>query len=112
MKYVMIFYIYDANYVEGIPIKNRTENEFLRTYKETYAKLTNKGYRPKFHKIDNECLKAIEAFIDTKNTKLQFAPPVIHQQNAAERAVRTWKNQFILELPVYLRNYQSQTGVG
>ena len=112
MKYVMIFYIYDANYVEGIPIKNRTENEFLRTYKETYAKLTNKGYRPKFHKIDNECLKAIEAFIDTKNTKLQFAPPVIHQQNAAERAVRTWKNQFILALPVYLRNYQSQTGVG
>ena len=34
------FYIYDANYVKGIPIKNRTEDEFLRTYEEIYAKLT------------------------------------------------------------------------
>ena len=62
----MIFYIYDANYVKGIPIKNCAEDEFLQTYKETYAKLTNKGYRPKFHNIDNEWSKAIETFIDTK----------------------------------------------
>ena len=33
--------------------------------------------------------------MDTKNTKFQFAPPAIHRQNAAERAVRTWKNHFI-----------------
>ena len=32
MKYVMIFYIYDSNYVKGIPIKNFTEDEFLRAY--------------------------------------------------------------------------------
>ena len=67
MKYVMIFYIYDANYVKGIPIKNCTEDEFLQKYEETYAKLTNKGYRPKFHKTDNECSKEIETFTDTKN---------------------------------------------
>ena len=29
MKYVIIFYIYDANYFKGIPIKNCTEDEFL-----------------------------------------------------------------------------------
>ena len=40
-------------------------------------------------------MKEIETFIDTKNTKLQFAPPTIHRQNAAERAVQTWKNNFI-----------------
>ena len=43
MKYVMIFNIYDTNYIKGIPIKNGTEYEFLCTYKETYAELTNKG---------------------------------------------------------------------
>ena len=32
----MIFYIYDANYIMGIPIKNRSEQEFLRAYKEVY----------------------------------------------------------------------------
>ena len=53
------FYIYDANCVKGIPIKICTEDEFLQTYKETYATLTNKVYRSKFHKIDNECSKAI-----------------------------------------------------
>ena len=96
MKYVMIFNIYDANYVKGIQIKNCTEDEFLQTYKETYAKLVNKVYRHKFYKINNKCSKEIEAFIDTKNTTLQFSPPAIHWQNAAERAVRTWKNHFIV----------------
>ena len=61
------FYIYDANYVKGIPIKNCTKDMFLRTYEENYAKLTNKGYCPKFHKIENKCSKSIEAFINTKN---------------------------------------------
>ena len=76
-------------------MKNRTEDEFLRTYKEKYAELTNKGYPPKFHKTDSKCSKAIETFIDTKNTQLQFSPPAINGQNAAEQAVRTWKNHFI-----------------
>ena len=62
----MIFNIYDANYVKGIQIKNCTEDEFLQTYKETYAKLVNKVYRQKFYKINNKCSKEIEAFIDTK----------------------------------------------
>ena len=66
----MIFYIYDANYIKGIPIKNCTEDKFLRTYKETYAELTNEGYRPESHNIENKCSKALETFIDTKNTKL------------------------------------------
>ena len=53
MKYVMIFYIYDANYVKGIPIQNCIEDEFLLKYEETCAKLTNKGYCPKFNNINN-----------------------------------------------------------
>ena len=60
------FYIYDANYVKGTPIKNCAEDKFLRMYEEKYAELTNKGYCPKFNKIYNEFLKSVEAFIDTK----------------------------------------------
>ena len=79
----------------GIPIKNRSEQEFLRAYKEVYDDLENKGFKPKFHKLDNESSNKIQKFIASRNTDVQFAPPDMHRQNAAERAVRTWKNHFI-----------------
>ena len=54
MKYVMIFYVYDVNYILGAPIKNRSEVEFLRVYKKVYSELQSKGFKPNFHKMDNE----------------------------------------------------------
>jgi len=30
MKYVCIFYIYDANYIKSVPIKSRDKKELLR----------------------------------------------------------------------------------
>lgn len=95
MKYVMIFYIYDANYVQGIPIKNRSELEFLKAYQSVYDDLKMKGYTPKLQKIDNETLHKIIRFICKNYIHLQFTPPHQHCQNAAERAVCTWKNHFL-----------------
>eukprot|EP00957_Ditylum_brightwellii_P103618 7894225-Ditylum_brightwellii.AAC.1 len=31
-RYVMVFYVYDANQIQGIPIKNRTTAEFQHVY--------------------------------------------------------------------------------
>jgi hypothetical protein len=79
----------------GIPIKNWSEQEFLRAYKEVYDDLENKGFKPKFHKLDNESSNEIQKCIASRNTDVQFAPPDMHRQNAAECAVCTWKNHFI-----------------
>ena len=37
--YVVIFYIYDANYIQSVPIKNRSKEELLRAYHETCNRL-------------------------------------------------------------------------
>jgi hypothetical protein len=61
--YVVIFYVYDANYVKSIPIKNHSKDKLLRAYNTTYSYLTTRGYKPQLHKMDNESLQEDEDFI-------------------------------------------------
>jgi hypothetical protein len=45
-KYVVIFYIYDANFVKSAPIKSRSKEELLRAYRLDYAYITAWGFKP------------------------------------------------------------------
>ena len=57
--------------------------------------LTSRGLKPKLHWLDNEASKALKNFITKEQTEYQLTPPHIHRRNAAERAIRTFKNHFI-----------------
>ena len=92
--YLVIFYVYDANFIASVPIKNRTKEELLRAYQITYNYLTARGFKPRLHKMDNETSHDVEAFVASQNTNLQYTPPDMHRTNSAERAIRTWKNHF------------------
>ena len=35
-KYIKVFYMYDANFVKGVPVKNRHHQELLRAYEDVY----------------------------------------------------------------------------
>ena len=93
--YVVVFYVYDANYIRSIPIKSRSKEELLRAYNEVYEWLTVRGFKPLLHKMDNETSHEVEKFIQGQNTRLQYTPPDMHRTNPAERAIRTWKNHFL-----------------
>ena len=67
--------------------------------------LTNHGLKPQLHWLDNEASTALKNFITTKQTKYQLTPPHIHRRNAAERAIRTFKNHFISGLCSVDRNF-------
>jgi hypothetical protein len=45
--------------------------------------------------MDNEALAAVKEKLKGYNIEYQLVPPHIHQRNAAERAIRTFKNHFI-----------------
>eukprot|EP00957_Ditylum_brightwellii_P073685 5598940-Ditylum_brightwellii.AAC.1 len=60
----MVFYVYDANHIQGIPIKNRTATEFQRVYTQVYEELARKGYKPQLHKMDNETSKELIDWIE------------------------------------------------
>ena len=92
MKYVCIFYIYDANYIKSVPIKSREKKELLRAYQEVYAFCQQRGFAPKLHKLDNETSKEVEAFVASQQAEIQYTPPDMHRTNPAERAIQTWKS--------------------
>ncbi len=93
--YVVVFYVYDANYIRSIPIKNRSKEELLRAYNEVYEWLSMRGFKPLLHKMDNKTSHDIEKIIQGQQTRLQYTPPDMHRTNPAERAIRTWKKHFI-----------------
>ena len=57
-----------------------------------YQWCTQRGYKPKVHKLDNETSKEVEAFISEQQAEIQYTPPDMHRSNPAERAIQTWKS--------------------
>jgi hypothetical protein len=92
--YLVIFCIYDANFITSVPIKNCTKQELLCAYQITYKYLSSHGFKPRLHKMDNKISKDVKDFIQSQKTTLQYTPLDIHCTNSAEQAIHTWKNHF------------------
>ena len=97
-QYIFIMYDYDSNAILAEPIRNRTGPEIVRACTTLHSLLIKRGLQPKFHMLDNEASLALQAAITNNNIEFQLAPPHIHRRNAAERAIRTFKNHFIAGL--------------
>ena len=98
MKYVFVLYDYDSNSIHPVPIKNRSAESILQAYKQVHSKLIKAGLRPKLHRLDNECSQLLKDFMLNEKEDYQLVPPGSHRRNAAERAIRTYKNHFIAGL--------------
>ena len=98
MQYCFVLYSFDANAILVEPIKNRSAQELLRAHKKLVTFLTQKGYKPTMHYLDNEAPQCIKSYDSTNAIKYQLVPPFSHRRNAAERAIRTWKTHFITGL--------------
>jgi hypothetical protein len=56
--------------------------------------MTVKGFKPKLQPMDNEASSALKNHFTEKEMSYQLVPPHWHRTNAAERAIRTLKEQF------------------
>lgn len=97
-KYILVLYDYDTNAILTEPLKNRTGNEILRAYQKLHTYLTSRGFKPCTHWLDNEASDALKQFNKQEQVTFQLVPPHMHRRNAAERAIRTWKNHFVAGL--------------
>ena len=97
-KYIFVMYDYDSNAIIAEPIKNRSESELIRAFTKLHDYLMQHGSKPQFHTLDNECSQALIAAMERNQVKFQLAPPNMHRRNAAERAIRTFKDQFLAGL--------------
>ena len=76
-------------------MKNHSGPEILAAYQRAHKMLTERGLRPLRQKLDNEASDALQQFMSEEKVDYQLVPPHIHRRNAAERAIRTFKNHFI-----------------
>jgi hypothetical protein len=82
-------------YVHLELMTSRTKKEYLRVYKSTYDFYELHKKKPTNQRLDNETSFALEDFLRMEQVEVQYAPPGIHRQNPAERAIRHVKNTLI-----------------
>jgi hypothetical protein len=95
---LVIMYDYDSNAILAEPIGNRKASTILGATKKLHNILRSKGRGPQVHILDNECSDIMKSYFNNSNIKYQLAAPGQHRTNAAERAIRTFKNHFIAGL--------------
>jgi hypothetical protein len=50
------------------------------------------------HWLDNKASNLLKTYNQEQQIEYQLVPPHIHRRNAAELAIRTWKNHFVAGL--------------
>lgn len=94
-QYIMVLYCYDANAILVEPLKTRKGGDILNAYQKLTNRLTRKGFRPRIQRLDNEASNEMKRHLNIQAVDFQLPPPYNHRRNAAERAIRTFKNHFI-----------------
>ena len=97
-NYLLLVYDYDSNGILAQPMPNRTGSCILHAYRTIHTRLTAAGLRPKLQRLDNEASLMLKEYMTEEGIDYQLVPPGVHRRNAAERAIRTFKNHFIAGL--------------
>jgi hypothetical protein len=97
-SYVIVCYIYDCNYVKVFPMKSRSASEWGKAYDQIHQELTAKGFKPKLQTLDNEASAALMNFFTANDVEYQLVSPHCRRHNAAERAIRKFKEHFVAGL--------------
>jgi hypothetical protein len=93
--YVMVCYVFDCNSVKIVPMKSRSASEWVKAYYLIHQEITSTGFKPKLQTLDNEESSAINNFFTAHDVEYQLVSPHWNWHNAAERAIHTFKEQFM-----------------
>ena len=104
-QYIFIMYDYDSNAILSSTLKTRQAKEITTAFNQCYAKLLKHNNQPKLFIIDNECSNDLKLSIKKNNNTYELVPPHMHRRNAAEKAIRTFKNHFLSGLASCDPNY-------
>jgi hypothetical protein len=79
-------------------MRSRSASEWVKAYYHIHQELTAKGFKPKLQILDNEESAALKHLFTSNDVECQLVPPHFHRHNAAERAIRTFKEHFVAGL--------------
>ena len=73
------------------PLKNREAKTIIDVWTILNDRFTKGGLKPNTYMLDNECSCKLKGSFTKNDVKFQLERPHIHQANAAERAIQTFK---------------------
>jgi hypothetical protein len=79
-------------------MKSRSASEWVKAYDNIHQELTVKCFKPRLQTLDNEASTALKNYFTANNIAYQLVTPHCHRRNAAERAIRTFKEHFVAGL--------------
>ena len=89
-------------------MENSTDKEFIRVFQYLYGRLTTRGVKHNYMRLDNESPPAFQALLKDNCIDCQLALSGMHIRNAAERAISTFKYHFISGLYVMEPDFPMQ----
>ena len=93
-KYLFVMFDININFINTVPIKNRTTPELIKGFKHCHKYLKKRRFRAKLLRLDNEVSKDLIAHIEAEQLMCQLASIGDHQTNPAECAIQTFKSHF------------------
>ena len=66
-KYILVAYHYKSNTIHAEPLKTRSGLYLTAAYQNLHSLLTNRGFRPHLHILDNECPNFLKIFMREVN---------------------------------------------
>ena len=97
-NYILVVFDTDSNYIFAEAMPSRTAHQILKAYEKIHTLLLARGITPSIHIMDNEISDLLKDYITQHKSTYQIVAPNQHRANAAERAIRTFKNHFISTL--------------
>jgi len=94
-QYILVVYDVDSNYIFAEPMPSRSALQIVKAYDKIQSLLSSRGITPYLHILDNEVSTLLKSYITQHGIQYQIVSPNQHRANAAERAIRTFKNHFI-----------------
>ncbi len=95
MQYIFVAYIYNLNAIIVQPMPSCTNSLFITAFFEVFAILSACNYQPALNVMDIKCSKVVEKHIRANKMNIQLVPPHNHRLNAVERAITTFKENFV-----------------
>ena len=92
--YIMVMVAVESNSILVTPIKSRNNDELEQVYLLILKRIKQTGVEVRKNVLDSKCSASMKEL--TKNIcELELVPPVCHQRNIAEMAIRTFKSHFV-----------------
>ena len=97
-KYIYVMYDYDSNSILTHTLKSRQAHEIVKAWTNLHSQMTRHGHTITNLILDNECSNELKKALAKHSMSYQLVPPDSHRRNAAERAIRTFKNHLLSTL--------------